>query len=257
MLDGVAADGGHPDLAIELEIESGLGRDGFDGADLLAAAAAIVGRRAGVRLAGLWTHLQAPEDLPRTERQMARFEAAAAALRDAGIDLPRRHAAASAGILLGDVGGVRRHPARPGRSTAWSPTRSSATPAGDAARRALRPILSLRARPVRVLDLPAGSGIGYGPSFVTARPSRIATLPLGYGDGWSRALSNRAEALVRGRRVPLVGNVSMDAVMADVTDVPGGPVTPDDEFTLIGEDGASASRPPTWRGPAPRTRGKW
>ena len=88
-----------------------------------------------------------------------------------------------------------------------------------------------------MLDLPAGSGIGYGPSFVTARPSRIATLPIGYGDGWSRALSNRAEALVRGRRAPLVGNVSMDAVMVDVTDIPGGPVTPDDEFTLIGEDG--------------------
>ncbi len=236
MLDGIAAaDGAHPDLAIELEIESGLGRDGFDGADLVAAAAAI-GSARGVRLAGLWTHLQAPEDLPRTERQMARFEAAAAALRDAGIDLPRRHAAASAGILLGDVGAYDG--IRPGLSIyGLVPDEILGTPAGDAARRALRPILSLRARPVRVLDLPAGSGIGYGPSFVTARPSRIATLPLGYGDGWSRALSNRAEALVRGRRVPLVGNVSMDAVMADVTDVPGGPVTPDDEFTLIGEDG--------------------
>jgi alanine racemase len=80
--------------------------------------------------------------------------------------------------------------------------------------------------------------VGYGPSFVTARPSRIATLPVGYADGWVRALGNRATALVRGSRVPLVGTVAMDAVMADVTDVTGPPVTPDDEFVLLGEQGA-------------------
>jgi alanine racemase len=102
----------------------------------------------------------------------------------------------------------------------------------------MRPILALHARPVRVADLPAGTGIGYGPSFTTARQSRIATLPLGYGDGYPRALSNRAQALVRGRRVPLVGNVAMDALMVDVTDVPGPPVDIDDEFVLIGSQGA-------------------
>jgi alanine racemase len=90
---------------------------------------------------------------------------------------------------------------------------------------------------VRVADLPAGWGISYGPSFTTDRPSRIATLPLGYGDGWARASSNRAIALVRGRRVPLVGSVAMDAVMADVTDVPGEPVGVADEFVLIGAQG--------------------
>jgi alanine racemase len=95
--------------------------------------------------------------------------------------------------------------------------------------------MSIHARPIRVADLPAGHGVSYGPSFETARPSRIATLPLGYGDGWPRSLSNRAEALVRGRRVPLVGTVAMDAVLADVTDVPGPPVTVDDGFVLLGE----------------------
>ena len=98
--------------------------------------------------------------------------------------------------------------------------------------------MSLVCRPVRVADLAAGWGISYGPSFRTSRPSRIATLPIGYGDGWSRQLSNRAAALVRGVRVPLVGNVAMDAVMADVTDVPGEPVTVADEFVLLGMDGA-------------------
>jgi alanine racemase len=101
----------------------------------------------------------------------------------------------------------------------------------------LRPILSLHARPVRVVDLPEGHGVSYGPTWRAPRASRIATLPLGYGDGWSRSLSNRAEVLVRGRRVPLVGNVAMDAVMADVTDVAGPPVTVEDEFVLIGRQG--------------------
>jgi alanine racemase len=112
---------------------------------------------------------------------------------------------------------------------------ASGRAAGIAGR--LRPVMALVARPVRVADLPAGAGISYGPTFRTARPSRIATLPLGYGDGWSRAFSNRASALVRGRRVPLVGNVAMDAVMADVTDVPGLPVDTGDEFVLLGRSG--------------------
>ena len=100
--------------------------------------------------------------------------------------------------------------------------------------------MSLHARPVRVADLPSETGISYGPSFTTTRPSRIATLPLGYGDGFPRSLSNRAQALVRGVRVPLVGNVAMDAVMADVTDVPGPPVGVDDEFVLVGTQGEAA-----------------
>jgi alanine racemase len=102
---------------------------------------------------------------------------------------------------------------------------------------ALRPVMALYARPVRVQELAEGWGVSYGPTFRTSRPSRIATLPLGYGDGWSRLLSNRATSIVRGVRVPLVGNVAMDAVMADVTDVPGPPVTVRDEFVLLGASG--------------------
>jgi alanine racemase len=97
--------------------------------------------------------------------------------------------------------------------------------------------MSLRALPIRVAWLEAGSGVSYGPTFTTSRRSRIATLPLGYADGYARNLSNRAEVLVRGVRVPQVGTVAMDAVMVDVTDVPGPEVTVDDVFTLLGEQG--------------------
>ena len=85
--------------------------------------------------------------------------------------------------------------------------------------------------------LASGTGVSYGEQFVTARESRIATLPVGYADGYQRARSGGAEALVRGVRVPLVGTIAMDAVMADVTDVPGPPVTVDDEFVLLGQQG--------------------
>jgi alanine racemase len=176
---------------------------------------------------------------------VASFDRLTQALADAGVPLPARHAAASGGLLQDAQDGdativVAYDGVRPGLATyGLVPDEllgADGDPTGAVATR-LRQALALRARPVRVADLPAGWGISYGPTFTTARPSRIATLPIGYGDGWSRHLSNRASALVRGHRVPLVGNVAMDAVMADVTDVPGPPVTIADEFTLIGSQG--------------------
>ena len=186
------------------------------------------------RLAGIWTHLQAPEDGGRSTAQVEAFSRVTAALEAAGLDVGPRHLAASGSLVLGDAAGLDG--VRPGLATyGLMPDELLERELPD--RAALTPILSLNARPIRVAELPAGTGISYGPTFTTSRPSRIATLPIGYGDGWSRALSNRASALVRGMRVPLVGNVAMDAVMADVTDVPGPPVTVDDEFVLIGEQG--------------------
>ena len=207
-------------LRIELEVETGLGRGGFWPEAVVAAAQAV--RAGGAVVAGLWTHLQAPEDRERTDGQLRRFEAAAAALRAAGIRLPARHATASAGLLAQADGLAAYDGVRPGLAIyGLVPDELRADRRGIVLSSPPRPVMSLHARPVRVADVPAGWGIGYGPTFETDRPSRIATLPLGYGDGWSRSLSNRANALVRGQRVPLVGNVAMDAVMADVTDVPG------------------------------------
>jgi alanine racemase len=232
----LAAPNAAPTLGVQLEVETGLGRGGFPIEDVASAAARLV-ERASVRLTGLWTHLQAPEDRALTERQMGRFEAAIEAIAAAGVELPARHVAAS-GSLLGEAVAAYDG-ARPGLSIYGIVPDPLAgdNGASKAARAELQPVMSLNARPVRVLDLPAGWGISYGPSFTTERPSRIATLPIGYGDGWARSLSNRAEALVRGRRVPVVGTVAMDAIMADVTDVPGPPVGVDDLFTLIGAQG--------------------
>ena len=228
--------GGPPPLAVHLEIETGLGRGGFLGADVVNVAARI-DAAAGLRLTSAWTHLQAAEDRDLTERQLGRFDAAVQTLRASGHDLPR-HVAASGGVLTGGVASLDG--IRPGLAVYGLVPDELLVGVDSAAmleRAGLRPVLSLHAQPVRVADLPAGWGIGYGPSFVTARPSRIATLPLGYGDGWPRSLSNRATGLVRGVRAPIVGNVAMDAVMVDVTDVPGEPIGVHDEFVLIGRQG--------------------
>jgi alanine racemase len=250
-IGGAGAGGSAPELVIELEVETGLGRGGVAPADIVGAVARI--QAAGARLGGVWSHLQEAEVASITTDQIRLFEEALAALASAGMAVPRRHLAASGALLLGTVPAYEA--VRPGLATyGLIPDELAAAGIGLADLRPeaseLCPVLSLHARPVRVAELPEGHGVSYGPTWRAARRSRIATLPLGYGDGWSRALSNRAEVLVRSRRVPLVGNVAMDAVMADVTDVPGSPVTVDDEFVLIGRQGPAeigAAEVARWR----------
>ncbi|MFI5259354.1 MAG: alanine racemase [Candidatus Limnocylindrales bacterium] len=226
-------DGGK--LAIHLEVETGLGRGGVHPAEV-AAAAAAVGGSPRARLAGLWSHLQSAGNVDITERQNARFEAAAGFLEAAGLDLPTRHISASGGLLAATSGaydvvrvGIAIYGIVPDGLAVAEQNRLAAA--------GLRAVMSLRARPIRVAWLEPGSGVSYGPTFTTTRRSLIATLPLGYADGYPRSLSNRAQVLVRGVRVRQVGTVAMDAVMVDVTDVPGPPVAIDDEFTLMGEAG--------------------
>jgi alanine racemase len=222
-------------LAVHLEVETGLGRGGALPDDVATVAAAVEACPRA-RIAGLWSHLQAAGDSGITSGQDARFGLAAGLLEDAGVNLPTRHLVSSGGLLQPTAGpydvvriGIAGYGIVP----------DGLTPAAaqTAAAVALRPAMSLRARPVRVAWLEAGTGVSYGPTFTTSRRSLIATLPVGYADGYPRSLSNRAQALVRGMRVPQVGTVAMDAIMIDVTDVPGPAVTIDDEFTLIGEQG--------------------
>ena len=225
-------------LSVELEVETGLGRGGF-APEAVVTAVAYLATTPGIRLTGLWTHLQATEDEGRTAAQLARFEAVATTLRAAGLRVPPRHVAASGGVLTGveAYDGIR-----PGLSIyGILPDELDPDDLPAEVVNRFRPVMSLHAQPVRVADLEPGHGVSYGPTFTTARASRIATLPLGYGDGLSRSLSNRAEALVRGRRVPVVGNVAMDATMVDVTGIEP-PVTTADEFVLLGSQGGERIR---------------
>jgi alanine racemase len=237
---GAAHAAGAPALEVELEVDTGLGRGGVLSGAVDAAVDRVLGAP-GVTLRGVWTHLAAADDEAASIGQEERFGAAVDRVdasregRAPGTPI-RRHLAGSGGLLGAAVG--RWDAIRPGLATYGLVPDALAVPDSTAAAAsALRPVMALYARPVRVVRLPEGHGVSYGPTFTTSRPTVVATLPLGYGDGWRRMLSDRAEALVRGRRVPIVGRVAMDAVMVDVTDVPGRAVTEADEFVLLGAQG--------------------
>jgi alanine racemase len=105
----------------------------------------------------------------------------------------------------------------------------------EAAERAcptLTPVLSWKTRVIALKDLEVGQAIGYGGNYKTTRPTRIAIIPVGYGDGFSRHLSNKGRVILRDQYAPIVGNVSMDLVTVDVTDIPDAAIG--DEIILIG-----------------------
>jgi alanine racemase len=215
-------------IGVHLKLDTGLGRQGIEvdaGIDL---AAAIV-RSPRLSLAGTMSHLAvAGEDDAHTEGQVVRLARALDTLRSAGIDPGLVHLSASSGILAG-VGGLA-HAVRPGLMLyGLVPTGvHRSTQLGQ-----LRPAMVLKARALRIFDLAAGDAIGYGLRYRAARATRIATLGIGYGDGWPRVHANNGSVLVRGRRAPIVGAISMDGLTVDLGEIAG--VTYDDEFVLIGE----------------------
>lgn len=220
-------------LALHMEIETGLGRGGVPVEDAVALAQAI-DRAAGVRLAGVWTHLATAEDEAACRQQVEGLDAAVAAIRRAGIDVPMRHATASGALIAGH--GPAYEAVRPGLAMygVMPPDLPDTERVRDVARR-LRPALALKARPARIETLPVGAGVSYNSRWRAPRPSRIATLPLGYGDGFTRAYWPGAEVLAGGRRLPIVGTVAMDSLMVDTTDATE--LTAHDEMILLGSDG--------------------
>ena len=184
------------------------------------------------RLDGVMTHFAVADSAATdyTERQIARYEEAVEILRDLGFAPSWRHLANSAGIHaypqshgnLARVGGAMYGLMRDALSPNLEPF--------DA-----RPVMSLHSRVEMLKTAPAGTPLGYGLTFTTARESRIATLPIGYADGLRRSHSNNGQVLLRGHFAPIVGRVSMDLTIIDVTDVPGAEVG--DEALLIGERG--------------------
>ncbi|PZN03206.1 MAG: alanine racemase [Bacillota bacterium] len=221
-------------VRVHLKVDTGMGRLGlrWDHPRLAEVAARIAGL-GGLELVGVFTHLATADDpdAPLTEEQLARFGRIVATLDERGLRPLLRHAANSAALLR--LPGARYDLVRPGIALYGLEPFRGAVAAFD-----LRPALAWKTRVALVKEVPAGTPISYGATFVTRRPSRIAVLPVGYADGLRRALSNRGQVLVGGRRVPIVGRVCMDQVMVDVTDA--GPVAVGDEAVLIGRQGDEA-----------------
>ena len=211
-------------VSIHLKLDSGMGRMGLVGDDL-GAAIETLRRSPNIRVDALYTHFANASDPndPFTGIQIERFDRMVATLRAAGIEASQHHLANSAATMRGLV--------RPGDLVRVGIALYGAEPL-DGGGPKLAPVLRWVTRVARLKSLEAGEGIGYGTTFHTTRRSRIATLPVGYADGYDRSLSNSGEVLVRGRRAPVVGRVSMDLVTIDVTDVPD--AAPGDEVVLLG-----------------------
>ncbi|HEY8461693.1 MAG TPA: alanine racemase [Blastocatellia bacterium] len=214
-----------------LKVDTGMGRLGVR-LDDLAEFARALGRFESIKLDGVMTHFAAADSQTTdyTERQIAQYEESVGILRDLGFAPSWRHMANSAGIHAYPQS--RGNLARVGaamyglKSDVLSPRIEPFD---------TRPVMSLHSRIVMLKTVPAGTPLGYGLNFTTARESRIATLPIGYADGLRRLHSNNGRVLVRGHFAPIVGRVSMDLTIIDVTGVPGAEVG--DEVVLMGEQG--------------------
>ncbi|MGQ0761199.1 MAG: alanine racemase [Acidobacteriota bacterium] len=230
-LDGAAKDAGTT-VDVHVKIDTGMGRLGVRADDVPDFCAALK-RFANIRVDGLMTHLASADDKEQTDftaLQLQRFEQAVAAFRDHGFNPTYIHAANSAGLFT--FAESRASMVRPG-GTLYGFTRDVLPPSLDTP--PLRPVMSLYSRIMLLKRVPKREKLGYGGTFVTKRDSVIATIPIGYDDGYRRAFSNRARVIVRGQFAPVVGRVSMDLTIIDVTEVAD--VSLDDRVTLLGNDG--------------------
>jgi len=227
-LSQAARDLGRP-ARVHIKVDTGMGRLGLLPEEVLPFMREIA-RLPALEIEGIFSHLAAAdeEDLTYTHWQIARFEEVLRTLEGEGLRPPLAHIANSAAALR--LREAHYDMVRIGIALyGLSPSACVPLPEG------FRPALSFKCQVAQVKSLPEGSFVGYGRTFRTSRPSRIAVIPVGYADGFRRAPRHWGEVLVRGRRAPLVGRVSMDQATIDVTDIPD--VRQGDEVVLIGEQG--------------------
>jgi alanine racemase len=220
---------GGKQVPIHVKVDSGMSRYGLVPPEVVPFLQGI-GGLPGLSLEGLFTHLATADsaDPAGALAQLATFQQVLSAAREAGFSPPIVHAANSAATMR--LPQARFNAVRPGvalyglqPSAEWPPPFE------------IRPALSLKSLIARVRRLPAGAGIGYGFTYVTKEPITVALVPIGYGDGYHRVLSNQGIVLVGGQRAPVLGRVSMDQIVVDVSHIPG--VRMDDEVVLIGRQG--------------------
>jgi alanine racemase len=204
------------------------------------------------------THLFAADeaDGQATQEQLARLDEVMSRISSAGLFAEWLNVGASATLLAGQARVVADLAARHGMKAmlrpglalyglvprfdpafgpADEPSSLAEPPSLVAARAALQPVLAWKASVAGVHSVAAGATVGYNATFVATEPMRLALVSAGYGDGLTRSLGNRFSLLVRGQRAPLVGRVSMDQIVLDVTEILG--VAPGDEVVILGMQG--------------------
>ena len=229
--------GPHP---LHLKVDTGMGRLGA-ALDQLPAVLAALKSATHLVLEGFSTHLASSEimDAPSVSEQEQRFADALRMVRGAGFDPPFVHVANTGAVIS------RRETwntmVRPGVALYgyYLPfTRAGREVSGGTLRLAVKPVLTWKTRILSLRDFAANEPLGYGGTYVTKAPAHVAVLPVGYADGYNRQLSNRGRVIVREHCAPIVGSISMDLTLVDVTGIPG--VAVGDEVILLGTcDGLS------------------
>ena len=224
-----------------LKIDTGMNRLGIASADVDCFARQLA-KCGHLQLTGIFSHFASSEVFTDTAvgkqtcEQEKRFYAALERLRALGIDPGLVHLANSAAIVTRPE--TWADMVRPGAILyGYHPGYDPAEKREEAEKLLpLKPVMSLRSKIISLRTVPTGAGIGYNATFVAQRPSRIGVLAAGYGDGIHRSLGNRGSVLLCGKLVPIIGIISMDVTMIDVTDVAG--VEIGEVATIYGSDGS-------------------
>jgi len=241
LLDRAAARRGKKRAQFHLKIDTGMNRLGIATSEVECFARQLA-KCKHLELTGVLSHFASSEVFTssvagqQTREQEERFYAALERLRALGVDPGIVHLANSGAIVTrpetwADM--VRPGAILYGYHPGYEPKEMREE---YEARLALKPVMSLRSRIISLRRVPVGGGVGYNATFVAKRPSRIGVLAAGYADGIHRSLGNRGSVLVRGKLAPIVGIVSMDVTMIDVTDLED--VEIGDVATIYGTDGA-------------------
>jgi alanine racemase len=214
---------------VHVEVDTGMGRGGILQKEAIEAIQAIT-ILPNLKVEGIFTHFSESEILSfYNNLQWEGFRDVLTQIEANGLVIPLRHISNSGAIV--NYPQCNLDMVRPGLIT------YGIHPAAETTDKvSLSPVMSFKTRVALLKEFPEGYGIGYGRTFITRRPTRIATLPVGYGDGLGWLLSNRGEALVRGKRVPIVGRISMDMCTVDITNVAECSVG--DEVVLMGRQGS-------------------
>lgn len=225
-------------LSVHLKCDTGMGRVGFLSRDMAPLVARLKNAHF-LRVEGLMSHLACADEpgALSTHEQIQLFTRMKEQLSDAGITPDFVHLGNSAGLVAWDLPGSNL--ARPGIALYGGAPLSPGNTELD-----LQPVMTFATRIAQLRTLEAGVGISYGHTWQTRRETRLATLPVGYADGYNRLFSNSGAVLIRGQRVPIVGRVCMDWIMADVTDVPE--VEIGDRVILLGRDGSQEVSAAEW-----------
>ena len=218
-------------IEVLLAVETGMGRIGFVPTKNSITEITGICQLPNIKIKGIFSHFATADEEDKTFalQQLENFEAFKRELELAGVPVPFRTIANSAGIM--ELPQAYYEAVRPGIILYGCYPSAQV----DQSQLSIKPAMTLKTDIVFIKKVPAGTPISYGRKFITERESIIATLPIGYADGYPRFLSGKGRVLVHGEYAPLVGNICMDQCMIDVTDIPG--VRKYDEVVLIGTQG--------------------